>query len=219
MLINIYRISQSCIIFKYLHHHFRGMNEYSAQLQSRSYPEGTTDKVWWRESLLNSTRVWPSRKAGSEDTLCLTHRTVQKKPFHVSHCHQRMPIFTQAFTPKISEQMEKSSGVTDSWERRGARESQADFCRCERAALIQQDAIQQTDISQSHSQSTQSLTWATILPQNSSTSSLWWYEVITGKLAWKMKILSFTHSVVLQISRTFFHAAQNKAFSRMSMLL
>ncbi len=90
-----------------------------AQLQSRIYPEGTTDKVWWRESLLNSTRVWQSKEGWIwGHALSDAQGRVQKKPFHVSHCHQRMPIFTQAFYPRrFSEQMEKSSGVTDSWER------------------------------------------------------------------------------------------------------
>ncbi len=111
-----------------------------AQLQSRIYPEGTTDKVWWRESLLNSTRVWQSKEGWVwGHALSDAQGRVQKKPFHVSHCHQRMPIFTQAFYPEDSVSRWKSHPAWQTAERetRGPR-SQADFCRCERAALIQQ---------------------------------------------------------------------------------
>ncbi len=122
---------------------------------------------------------------------------VQKKPFHVSHCHQRKTIFTQAFYPRrFSEQMEKSSGVTDSWERdEGPRIWSRLLSLWARGPNIT-DAIQQTAISQSHSQSTQSLTWATILVKTPRHLHFDDMRLLQEKIAWKMNILSFTYPAV-----------------------
>lgn len=115
----------------------------------------------------------------------------QKKPFHVSRRHQKMPISTQTLYPRrFSEQMEVIGRDRQlrQRERRGPENRRGFWARAERGPNIT-DAVQQTVISQSHSQS---LTWVTVSVQNSSTLSVWWREVIIkAKLARKMKSGSF----------------------------
>ncbi len=111
-----------------------------AQLQSRIYPEGTTDKVWWRESLLNSTRVWQSKEGWIWGHACLTHRDAYKEAISCVTLSSKDANFYSGFLPPKIQWADGKVIRRDRQlrERRGARESQADFCRCERAALIQQ---------------------------------------------------------------------------------